>query len=141
MIFTDYFMQVTFSSGTNIAILESPSYLINTTVCLQFNYSISSPKIYLNVTISTSAPPIWQSVGLISYLDQTSTNGSLQKAAILVVDGISQIRFVAIKNGITENEESVVIDDVSIVNGPCKAAVSEYLSISYSNSNCLDYQA
>jgi len=126
-------MQVVFSSATNIAILESPIYTTNSTaggLCLHFSYSISNPKINLNVQISTSTPPSWYSVSTISYLDQSTTAGDLQPAAIQLVNGVVQIRFIADKVGITEKDETVVIDDINIVNGSCKlSAASEFINI------------
>ena len=111
-------MYVQLDTRTEMAILESPPYYILSPACLQFQYNISSPKVYLQVLVSTPASPQMQQVLQLIYDDQNPAS-VWSTASVPLPDGLTQLQFVANKVGVTVGDESAMIDDISIMNRLC----------------------
>ena len=96
---SDYVLQAIVNPDGNQATLLSPVYDINTTVCLTFQYNISSQNMALFVVVSSYASPEFQFFNpnkYISYFDQTLTSW-WSSASVELPDGLKQIQFTAYK--------------------------------------------
>lgn len=111
--FAVYFMQAIFDRSADTAVLVSPVYNYNQPICLKFYYQISTPKISLGVFASTTKSQ-FASVGSWTYSSQKNV-GSWNNASYLLKDGLTQLRFVADKTGLTTDRHFVNIDRISLV--------------------------
>jgi hypothetical protein len=112
--FSVYYLNVQLTKSIDEAVLESAVFNISNTVCLQFYYRISTPKVVLNVYFSTS--DTGSSLSLLetlTFTGQTDSN-SWNIYSHLMESGVSRIRFIARTIGIIDTvPQSVSVDHIS----------------------------
>ena len=107
-----FFMTAKFGSSVGKAVLKSPVYNIKESVCLQFFYQITTPRIVLQ--ISASAPNQADAFTATVTYDQQSNSGSWNQASFLFREGLNQLQFTANKMGITHSWHFVKLDRISL---------------------------
>jgi len=106
-----FFAKAVFGTGTAIAVLESSKYNIAESVCLMFQYQISSSKINLTFQASTSAESEFVIYGTWTFADQSVT-GTWNKASVLLPNGVTRWKFIATKAGFTIDSSYAALDNI-----------------------------
>jgi len=100
---------------TGSAVLESPhSFQSTESLCLLFKYQISSPKIVLNVNVSSVASPAVFNITItLQYTDQ-QTVGKWSTGFVTLPRDVDRFRLEASKGSITTDVHFIILDDVEI---------------------------
>jgi hypothetical protein len=109
-------MAALFGTRVGKATLLSPVYNYDVPVCLKFYYWISTRKIILDLYTSTQKNNTFSLVSRWMYQNQTNFT-SWNEAALLLDDGVGQLKFVARKVGLTTGSEFVNIDRIALTEG------------------------
>ena len=125
-----YFMKAVFGQNLDSAVLLAPPTQFNGSVCLQFQYRLSHPKIILSVqTTSLSNSLSTQKLMELNY--RLQSNASDWNAANVTLNGtedeLQQVAFVAEKIGFTVELEYAAIRNIVITNSSCSNQVTNTL--------------
>lgn len=97
-------MEVLFGTGFGTAVLESPVYNINQSVYLKFNYQLSMPGLALSVAITTQNSTSFVAVCGWLYSSEMNNVTRWYNASCFLSGGITQIRFIVDKFGMTSGD-------------------------------------
>ena len=112
-LFSVYFVQVSFNSGIDSAVLISPWFNVSSTICLTFYYRITTTQISLSIMTSSLNNNLLKTVSTLSYADQSKPD-SWNKAAVPLANGIIRLALVANKTGVSVDRHFVAVDRINL---------------------------